>query len=57
MTPARPASLVTSEALHAGFLSLLYQIVYHLARFPLAHPLVVIASAGAAANAIRIASE
>ncbi|TFE71111.1 hypothetical protein A7K93_11370, partial [Candidatus Methylacidiphilum fumarolicum] len=37
-----------------GLLPLLYQIVYLLAIFPLADPLVMIAPAGAATNAIRI---
>ncbi|CCG91387.1 hypothetical protein MFUM_1020113 [Methylacidiphilum fumariolicum SolV] len=54
-TPAGRAALVPGEARDAGLLRLLHQIVQILAVFPLAHPLVVTASASASARPIRVA--
>ncbi|WP_244235723.1 hypothetical protein [Candidatus Methylacidiphilum fumarolicum] len=56
-TPAGPDPLVSGEARDADLLSFLHQIVQILAVFPLAHPLVVTASASVAARPIRVTSE
>ncbi|CAI9085666.1 hypothetical protein A7K93_01420 [Candidatus Methylacidiphilum fumarolicum] len=56
-TLAGPAPFVPSEAHDAGLPRLLYQIIYSLAVFPLAHPLVGTASTGAATYSIRVTSE
>ncbi|CAI9084955.1 protein of unknown function [Candidatus Methylacidiphilum fumarolicum] len=56
-TPAGGAALVPGEARDAGLLRLLHQIVQILAVFPLAHPLVVTASASASTHPIRVAGE